>query len=130
VIEIEDVLVATIAGQGRLDQRERRLPVAIGDGALGDLTGHVAVDRGKAGIDAIFREIVEPDVESRERTDMGNAAAHLSRADDANRFDLYAHRSAACILYENGRAEDARLVTIPDLIDRLWSTPPSVPGGL
>ena len=65
------------------------------DGFLGDLAGHVAVDRRKAGVDLLLGEIVEADVEARKRADMGDAAAHLPGADDADGLDLDTHSPVA-----------------------------------
>ncbi len=75
----------------RRDARERGLARLLGEVALGDLARHVAVDGGKAGLDAVGRDIVEQHVEAGERADMGDAVAHLPGADDADLANLGLH---------------------------------------
>ena len=43
-----------VIGRRRHDALQRRLPVRVGDGFLGDLPRHVAVDGRKAGLDALL----------------------------------------------------------------------------
>jgi hypothetical protein len=46
-------------------------------------------------MDALLGNVVEADAKACERTNMGNAAAHLTGADDANGFDRDTHVPAA-----------------------------------
>ena len=72
-----------IDGRRRRDAPERRLPLAFADGVFRHLARHVAVDGGDAGLDPLLRNVVERDIEAREGAHMGDAAAHLTGADDA-----------------------------------------------
>jgi hypothetical protein len=84
-----DVAVAEgFVGERRPDAIERRLAVGAGDGALRDLAGHVAADRGEPLLDLVLGDVVEAHLEPGERADMGDAVAHLSGADDADGLDL------------------------------------------
>src|SRR3954451_20897978 len=69
---------------GRGDAFERGLTLLFADALATYLPRHVAVDRRDAGFDAVGGQIVELDVEPGERADMRDAAAHLSRPDDAD----------------------------------------------
>ena len=62
---------------------ERDLPLLFRDRFFADLSRQIAVDGGDAGLDPLFRHVVERDLEARERAYMGDAAAHLTGADDA-----------------------------------------------
>src|SRR5690606_33033452 len=72
-----------------------RLPLLLGDGLLGDLPRHVAVDGGKRLLDAIGGYVVQLHIEARKRTDMGNTRAHLSRSDHADFLNTLRHVSFA-----------------------------------
>ncbi len=70
--------------QAGRDALERRLAVVFADRALLHLPGHVAVDGGEAGIDAVSQMSLSATSIAGERADLGDAAAHLSGADDAD----------------------------------------------
>ena len=73
---------------GRCDALERGLPLLFRDALATHLPCHVAVDGGDPGLDPVGGEIVELDVEPRERADVGDAAAHLPRANHADLANL------------------------------------------
>ncbi|CAD5252737.1 conserved hypothetical protein [Bosea sp. 62] len=87
----------------RDDPAHRRAAVLVGDGALGDLPGHVAIDRRQRRVDALFGDVVQPDVEARDRGDMGDAVAHLPGPDDADGLDLVVH---VTLLFPEGAGAD------------------------
>jgi hypothetical protein len=78
---------------GEVDPRESRFPFGFGGLAGGDLAGEVAADGSEHFLKRIGGNVVDINVVSRHGADMGNAAAHLSRADDAHTLDLVAHWS-------------------------------------
>ena len=83
-------------GQGlhvgrRGDAFDRYLAVGLGDLLRSNLARHVAADGGKARLDAVLGDIVDQHVKTGEGADVGDAASHLSGADDANRPDLVCH---------------------------------------
>ena len=80
---------------------ERRLALALADRVLGDLARHVAVDGGDAGLDAVFRHVVERDLEAGERAYMGDAAAHLTGADDAYPVNVHVRSLALRAIPKN-----------------------------
>ena len=51
------------------------------------MAGEVLVDGGERRIDFLLGDVVHDDVVAGQRNDMGDAAAHLSRADDADLAD-------------------------------------------
>src|SRR5690606_22315687 len=55
------------------------------------LARHVAVDGGKARLDPLGRDVVQPDLVAGKGRDMRDAAAHLAGADDAYRRDSARH---------------------------------------
>src|SRR5207302_4989276 len=63
----------------------------LADALTADLPGHVAVDGGDPGFDAVGRHVVELDVVAGKRADMGDAAAHLPGADYADFLDIERH---------------------------------------
>src|SRR5262249_44363165 len=74
--------------RGRCGALERRLPLLFGDALATHLPCHVAVDGGDPGLDPVGGEVVELDVKSGKRADMGDAATHLPRADHADLADM------------------------------------------
>ena len=66
---------------------QRRVLVLGPDHAAADLAVHVAADRVDALVEMRLVDIREADVEALERADMGDAAAHLAGADDADALD-------------------------------------------
>src|SRR5690606_35377782 len=89
----DDVVVGEAFQRRRgLDARQAFLPALLVELLGGNLAGHVAADRGDARLDAFFRHIIEADAVSRDRGDMGYAAAHLPGADDAHFRNLARHR--------------------------------------
>ncbi|ORE92369.1 hypothetical protein ATO13_15644 [Stappia sp. 22II-S9-Z10] len=69
---------------GRVDLVDRGFAVGILDPAGGDLTGHVAGNRGEAGLDPLAGHIVQIHVVAREGRDVRDSVAHLTGADDAD----------------------------------------------
>ena len=67
-----------IERQRGLDLIDRPFSIHLGDAAGCDLAGEVAVDGRKARLDAFLAHIVEGDGVAGERTDMGDAVAHLA----------------------------------------------------
>jgi hypothetical protein len=80
-------------GFRRLDAGKRGLALVFGDGLLLDLAGHVAIDGGEAGLDAVGADVVERHVVACERANLGDARAHLARADHSDFFQLGCHLS-------------------------------------
>ncbi len=78
-------------GRGR-DERERRLSLLLRDLAALGLAAEIAVDRLDRARQGLGVDVVQDDAASRQRRDMGDAAAHLARAYDAHGFDFLAHR--------------------------------------
>ena len=70
-------------GGGRLDALETCLHGLVGDHAAQDLTMHIAFDRAHTLGERIIGNIGHDDVIACQRRDMGNAIAHLARADHA-----------------------------------------------
>ena len=66
------------------DQHQRLAALLVGHLAVGDLAGQVAVDGGEAGFDAILGDVVNMDLVSSRSRDMGDTAAHLTRADNSD----------------------------------------------
>ncbi len=63
------------------------LLLVFADLAGGDLAGEVLVDGGDRLLDPLLGDVVQHHVVARQRDDMGDAAAHLARADDADLAD-------------------------------------------
>ena len=63
----------------------------LGDALAADLARHVAVDGGERLLEARRRDVVEHDRNAGERADMGDAVAHLARADDADLANALRH---------------------------------------
>jgi hypothetical protein len=110
VIEIDEVLVAISAdgfsaGQScfriwRLTSSfsvaasmttslQRLLAVALGDQLALDLAAHILTDRLQRLGQHRLIDVGELDAITRQRRHMGDAAAHLARADDPDRLDLH-----------------------------------------
>ena len=77
---------------GRLDAADRGLARIFGDRFLRNLARHIAVDRGESLLDPLRRQVVELHVEARQRADMGDAVAHLSRADHTDFANCLRHK--------------------------------------
>src|SRR5207244_9156012 len=92
------------------------LPLLFRDALATHLPCHVAVDGGDSGLDPVGGEIVELDVEPRERADMGDAATHLPRADYADLANM------------NGRVAGTGLRPLFDLNHALSPALPSACG--
>ncbi len=75
-------------GRADLDPGEARGHRLVLDDPSRDLTGHVALDHSEAGAGPRLVDIVDQDVIAAERANVGDAAAHLARADYADRPDL------------------------------------------
>ena len=79
--EAQSFLAGTVGPDGLPPIPARSYPPA------GDLAAHVAVDRADRMLEHFVVDVREPDVITGKRADMGDAAAHLSGADDADRLD-------------------------------------------
>jgi len=79
-------------GAGAGNARQRFLAQEVVDLAGGYLPRHVAADRGDALFHPVGGDIVDQHLVAGEGRDVSDAAPHLSRADDADRFDPAAHR--------------------------------------
>ena len=66
--------------------REGRVAVGLGDLAARDLPVHVAADDLGRGLERRRGDVVQHHVEAGEREDMGDAVAHLTGADHADRL--------------------------------------------
>ena len=75
----------------RRDAFERGLPLFLCDALAAHLPRHVAVDGRNPGLDPVGGKVVELDVESGERADMGDAVTHLSRPDHADLANMKRH---------------------------------------
>ena len=71
----------------RADAIEGGLPLVVGDALAADLARQIAADGGKPLGNALGDDVVEQHVETRERADMGDAAAHLAGTDHADLAD-------------------------------------------
>ena len=70
---------------------QSRVHVGVGDDAPRHLPGHVVADQLQTGVDALGRNVIEQHLVAREGADMGDAAAHLARADHPDRSDIRHH---------------------------------------
>src|SRR5215471_1142457 len=89
-VEEASRVIAIAQGFERLRRRdafECSLPLFLCDALAAHLPRHVAVNRRNPGLDPVGGKVVELDVESGERADMGDAVTHLSRPDHADLAD-------------------------------------------
>ncbi len=68
------------------DTRHRRLLVGFADLAAADLANKIAIDRLYGPLERGGIDVAHPHIEARKRANMGDAAAHLAGADDADRL--------------------------------------------
>ena len=80
----------------RLDPADGGLALRLLDAAGGDLAREIAVDRGETRLDALLADVVQEHLVAGQRADMGDAAAHLARADHAYLVQLRRHFSSPC----------------------------------
>ena len=82
-----------VESRGDMDAVENRPALRIVHLPLGHLARQVAIDGRERGVDALLGDVVEGDLQSRLRRDLGDAGAHLPGADDADRLDVECHIS-------------------------------------
>jgi hypothetical protein len=75
----------------RADQLQPRLLLLLGDALAADLARHVAVDRRQRLLEARRGDIVDHDRDAGQRADVGDAVAHLARADDPDLANALRH---------------------------------------
>ena len=80
-----------VEGAGDLNAVEDRLALRFVHLPLGNLARQVAVDGRQSRVDALLRDVVEGNGQSRLSRNLSDAGAHLPRADDADRLDTDCH---------------------------------------
>ena len=87
-----------VDGLGRGDAVQRLLARVLGDDLLDDLARQIAVDGRHRRFQPVGGDIVEHHVQAGQRRHMGDAIAHLARADHADLLDCHRH----LVIHPNG----------------------------